>query len=150
MSDHFIDLQTANRRKQVLTVDDNPLNMKLFSALIESQGYEALEADNATQGLDLARRHHPALIVMDIQLPDISGYDAIRMLKAEQSTRDIPIIATTAFAHHADQEQIKQSKCDGFLAKPISISEFLTLINALIAPACFSDDGSARLADTAA
>lgn len=136
------------RKRVVLVVEDTPLNMKLFAALIESQGYEVLEAVAGMQGVALAREHHPDLIVMDIQLPDISGYEAMRILRAEDETSAIPIIVTTAVAHHADAELLKQSKCDGFLAKPIQIAAFSDLINTLIARAS-AQSGPAHSADTA-
>ncbi len=119
-------------RKCVLIVEDNPLNMKLFSAMVEAQGYEVLQAIDGSHGLDLAHRQHPDLIIMDIQLPDISGIDVTHSLKADASTRDIPIIATTAYALRGDEEKIRASGCDGYMAKPIAISQFLELIEILM------------------
>jgi two-component system cell cycle response regulator DivK len=115
-------------RKRVLIVEDNPLNMKLFSAMIAAQGYEVLQAKNGSQGLDLAQRQHPDLIIMDIQLPGMSGLEVTQNLKTDDATRDIPIIATTAFALRGDEEKILASGCDGYMAKPIAISQFLELI----------------------
>lgn len=115
-------------RKCVLIVEDNPLNMKLFSAMIAAQGYDVLQATDGVHGLDLAQHRHPDLIIMDIQLPNMSGLDVTRNLKADQATRDIPIIATTAFALRGDEEEILASGCDGYMAKPIAISQFLELI----------------------
>jgi two-component system, cell cycle response regulator DivK len=115
-------------RKCVLIVEDNPLNMKLFSAMIGAQGYEVLQAGDGAQGLDLARRLHPDLIIMDIQLPGISGLEVTRNLKADDSTRQIPIVATTAFAMRGDEEMILASGCDAYMSKPIAISPFLELI----------------------
>jgi two-component system, cell cycle response regulator DivK len=115
-------------RKCVLIVEDNPLNMKLFSAMIGAQGYEVLQAGDGAQGLDLARRLHPDLIIMDIQLPGISGLEVTRNLKADDSTRQIPIVATTAFAMRGDEEMILASGCDASMSKPIAISPFLELI----------------------
>ena len=115
-------------RKCVLIVEDNPLNMKLFSAMIAAQGYDVLQATDGANGLDLAQHRHPDLIIMDIQLPSMSGLDVTRNLKAEEATRDIPIIATTAFALRGDEEKILASGCDGYMAKPIAISQFLELI----------------------
>jgi two-component system cell cycle response regulator DivK len=112
----------------VLIVEDNPLNMKLFSAMIAAQGYDVLQATDGANGLDLAQHRHPDLIIMDIQLPSMSGLDVTRNLKAEEATRDIPIIATTAFALRGDEEKILASGCDGYMAKPIAISQFLELI----------------------
>jgi two-component system, cell cycle response regulator DivK len=115
-------------RKCVLIVEDNPLNMKLFSAMIAAQGYEVLQASDGSQGLDLAQRKHPDLIIMDIQLPSMSGLEVTQNLKSDNATRDIPIIATTAFALRGDEEVILASGCDGYMAKPIAISQFLELI----------------------
>jgi two-component system cell cycle response regulator DivK len=115
-------------RKSVLIVEDNPLNMKLFSAMIAAQGYEVLQATDGAHGLDIAQSRHPDLIIMDIQLPTMSGLDVTRKLKADAATREIPIIATTAFAMRGDEEMILASGCDAYMAKPIAISRFLELI----------------------
>ena len=112
----------------VLIVEDNPLNMKLFSALIGAQGYEVLQAVDGAHGLELAQRCHPDLIIMDIQLPSMSGLEVTRNLKGNDGTRDIPIIATTAFAMRGDEEMILASGCDAYMSKPIAISPFLELI----------------------
>ncbi|MGC2411608.1 MAG: response regulator [Stellaceae bacterium] len=119
-------------RRCVLIVEDNPLNMKLFTAMIASQGYIVLQASDGRGALDLARREHPDLIIMDLQLPDMSGLDVTRTLKAHAATRDIAIIATTAYALRGDEEKIRASGCDGYMAKPIAVSEFLGLIESLI------------------
>lgn len=116
------------QRKCVLVVEDNPLNMKLFSAMLAAQGHSVLQATDGSHGLDLAQRRHPDLIIMDIQLPDMSGIDVTQNLKADEATRGIPIIATSAFALREDEERIRASGCDGYLAKPIAISEFLELV----------------------
>ena len=122
----------ASTRGCVLIVEDNPLNMKLFSAMVGSQGYDVLQAGDGRAALDLARRHHPNLIIMDLQLPDMSGLDVTRSLKADDGTRDIAIIATTAYALRGDEEKIRASGCDGYMAKPIAVSNLLDLIDALI------------------
>ena len=122
----------ASTRGSVLIVEDNPLNMKLFSAMVGSQGYDVLQAGDGRAALDLARRHRPNLIIMDLQLPDMSGLDVTRMLKADDDTRDIAIIATTAYALRGDEEKIRASGCDGYMAKPIAVSNLLDLIDALI------------------
>jgi two-component system cell cycle response regulator DivK len=124
----------ANARKRVLVVEDNPLNMKLFSAMIAAEGYEVLEAKNGQHGLELAQRQHPDLIIMDIQLPGMSGLEVTQSLKADAATRDIPIIATTAFATRGDEETIMASGCDAYMAKPIAISQFLELIESFMTP----------------
>jgi len=122
----------ASRRRCVLIVEDNALNMKLFSAMIASQGYDVLQAGNGRGALEIARQQHPDLIIMDLQLPDMSGLDVTRSLKAGEDTRDIAIIATTAYALRGDEEKIRASGCDGYMAKPIAVSEFLGLIDSLI------------------
>ena len=124
----------ATSRRRVLIVEDNPLNMKLFSAMLAAQGHDVLQATDGRIGIELAHRQHPDLIIMDVQLPgDLSGLDATVSLKADGDTRDIPIIATTAFAREFGEEQIRASGCDGYMAKPIAISEFLDLVDALLA-----------------
>ena len=115
-------------RKRVLIVEDNPLNMKLFSAMVAAQGYDVLQAGNGSQGLELAQRQHPDLIIMDIQLPGMTGLEVTKNLKADEATRDIPILATTAYALRGDEEKIMASGCDAYMAKPIAISQFLELI----------------------
>src|SRR6266446_9762017 len=122
----------ASTRKCVLIVEDNPLNMKLFSAMIESQDYDVLQASDGRAALDLAHQQHPDLIIMDLQLPDMSGLKVTRSLKADSATRDIMIIATTAYALRGDEEKIEASGCDGYMAKPISVSDLLELIDALL------------------
>src|SRR5579862_3177435 len=132
--------QMADRRqaehaaagKCVLIVEDNPLNMKLFSAMVAAQGYQVLQATDGARGLYLAHRRHPDLIIMDIQLPGMSGIEVTHSLKADDDTRDIPIIATTAFALRGDEETIRASGCDGYMAKPIAISQFLEMLEAFI------------------
>ncbi len=116
----------------VLIVEDNPLNMKLFSAMIGAQGYEVLEAADGSRALDLARQRHPDLIIMDLQLPDISGLEVTHSLKGDDDTREIPIIATTAYASSGDEATIRASGCDGYMAKPIAISEFLELVESFM------------------
>jgi|SRR5579862_368795 len=122
----------ARARRCVLIVEDNRLNMKLFSAMIESQGYDVLQAGDGGAALDLARRQHPDLIIMDLQLPDMSGLDVTRSLKAGSDTSDIAIIATTAYTLRGDEEEIRASGCDGYMAKPIAVSDLLDLIEALM------------------
>ena len=121
-------------RKSVLIVEDNPLNMKLFSAMVAAQGHQVLQATDGSHGLDLAQRQHPDLIIMDIQLPGMSGLDVTRMLKADEATRAIPIIATTAYALRGDEDNIMASGCDAYMAKPIAIAQFLELLETFIAP----------------
>src|SRR5712692_6107338 len=114
--------------KCVLIVEDNALNMKMISA----QGYEVLQAEDGSHALDLAHLRHPDLIIMDLQLPDMSGLDVTHSLKAADDTHEIPIIATTAYALRTNDATIRDSGCDAYMAKPIAISEFLELVESLI------------------
>ncbi len=110
--------------KCVLVVEDNPINMKLFGVMLAADCYDMLMAENGTKGIDLAREHRPDLIIMDIRLPGISGLDATRVLKADERTRRIPIIAVTAHAMPGDEARILHSGCDRFLPKPIPAAQF--------------------------
>ena len=111
--------------KTVLIVEDNELNMKLFRDLIESQGYRTLRTGEGLTALSLAREHRPDLILMDIQLPAISGLEVTRWLKAEPRLASIPVVAITAFAMRGDEERIRDGGCAAYVAKPISVSKFL-------------------------
>ena len=115
--------------KCILIVEDNPLNMKLFSAMVAAQGYGVLQAPDALHGLDLAHREHPDLIIMDVNLPGMSGLEATQLLKADPQTRDIPIIITTAYEY---DDEIRASGCDGYMSKPISVADFVELIDSLM------------------
>jgi two-component system cell cycle response regulator DivK len=115
----------------VLIVEDHPLNMKLFRVLLHSRGYETIETKDGHAGLDLARADDPDLIIMDIQLPDISGLEIIRALKGDDRTRDIPIVAITA-AMPEEETNIRAAGADAFLRKPISGAEFLRIVRSLL------------------
>ncbi|MEM9232866.1 MAG: response regulator [Pseudomonadota bacterium] len=111
--------------KKVLVVEDNELNMKLFHDLLDVQGYIVLQAENGPDALLLAREHHPDLILMDIQLPEQSGLDVTREIKADEDLREIPVIAVTAFAMKSDEQRIRDGGCEDYIAKPISVPVFL-------------------------
>ena len=111
-----------------MIVEDSELNMKLFHDLLEAHGYRTICTRDGLKVLDLAHKHRPDLILMDIQLPDISGMEAARRLKDDAETRTIPIIAVTAFAMSGDEVQILASGCDAYLSKPFRIDELLTLV----------------------
>jgi len=119
--------------KRILIVEDNELNLKLFRDLLEAHGYETLETKDGMEALRLAHESHPDLILMDIQLPEISGLDITRRLKAEVETRDIPVIAVTAFAMRDDEQKILQAGCEAYISKPISIMPFLETIKKFLA-----------------
>jgi two-component system, cell cycle response regulator DivK len=114
--------------KTVLIVEDNELNMKLFNDLLEARGYRVVQTTSGHEVLNLARIHKPDLILMDIQLPEISGLDVTSWLKEDEELKAIPIIAITAFAMKGDEERIRKGGCEGYLSKPISIPRFLETI----------------------
>ena len=114
--------------KTVLIVEDNELNMKLFNDLLEAHGYATLQTRSGVEGVELARTHRPDLILMDIQLPEVSGLQVIMWIKNDQDLKHIPIIAITAFAMKGDEEKIRQGGCDAYLSKPISVVKFLETV----------------------
>ena len=118
-------LELSELPKTVLIVEDNELNMKLFNDLLEAHGYETLQSHNGHDALDLARKYHPDLILMDIQLPERSGLDVTRDIKADPTLSDIPVIAVTAFAMKSDEQRIRDGGCEDYLAKPISVPVFI-------------------------
>ena len=120
---------------KVLIVEDNLANMKLAAFLLQSAGHTVLSATNAESGLTLARDQQPHLILMDIQLPGIDGLQATLLLKGDDATRSIPVIALTALAMKGDEERIRAAGCDGYIAKPMGIQEFLTAVSAYLIPA---------------
>ena len=117
----------------ILVIEDNPANMTLALFLLESAGHTVLKAVNAEVGLTLARAERPDLILMDVQLPGMDGLEATMLLKADEATRKIPVIALTALAMKGDEERIRAAGCDGYIAKPMRYKEFLTAIAAHLA-----------------
>lgn len=115
---------------RILIVEDNPSNMRLAVFLVESAGHTVLRAVSAEMGLGLARTEHPDLILMDIQLPGMDGLEATALLKADPSTRAIPVVALTALAMKGDEQRILAAGCDGYAAKPLSRHTLLTTIGA--------------------
>lgn len=113
---------------KILIVEDNPANMKLATFLLESADYTVIRAVNAEVGLTLARDDHPDLILMDIQLPGMDGLQATALLKADDATRSIPVIALTALAMKGDEERIRLAGCDGYIAKPLDYKDFLSVV----------------------
>jgi len=119
--------------KTVLIIEDNELNMKLFADLIRAEGHRVLESGDGVQGFQLARQERPDLIVMDIQLPAISGLEITRWLKEDAELAHIPVVAVTAFAMKGDETRILNGGCEAYLAKPISVASFLGTIRRLLA-----------------
>lgn len=120
--------------KTVLVVEDNSLNMKLFLALLHAAGYDTLACANGVDGESVARRERPALVVLDIQLPDIPCTEVARRLKNDPSARDVPILAVTAFALAADRDAVLASGCDHYLSKPFMPTQFIEKVLDLIGP----------------
>ncbi len=118
--------------KTVLIGEDNELNMKLFHDLLEAQGYGTLQTKDGLEALQMARDHHPDLILMDIQLPEVSGLEVTKWLKEDDGLKSIPVIAVTAFAMKGDEEKIRQGGCEAYIAKPISVSRFLETVETFL------------------
>ncbi len=118
--------------KTVLIVEDNELNMKLFNDLLEAHGYRVLQTREGLSALDIAREHKPDLILMDIQLPEVSGIEVTKWLKEDDDLRDIPVIAVTAFAMKGDEEKIREGGCEAYISKPISVASFLQTIDGFL------------------
>lgn len=121
--------------KTVLIVEDNELNMKLFHDLLEAHGYSTLGTRNGAEAFDLARNHRPDLILMDIQLPEVSGLEVTRRLKDDPELSAIPIVAVTAFAMRGDEERILEGGCEAYLSKPISVGKLLETVRHFLGPA---------------
>lgn len=119
-------------KKTVLIVEDNELNMKLFNDLLEANGNATLRTRSGVEAVALARDHRPDLILMDIQLPEVSGLEVTRWLKEDEALKHIPVIAITAFAMKGDEEKIRQGGCEAYLSKPISVAKFLETVNAFL------------------
>jgi two-component system, cell cycle response regulator DivK len=117
----------------VLIVEDNAANMALATFLLRSAGHTVLTAIDAETGLTVARREQPQLILMDIQLPGMDGLTATVLLKGDDLTRGIPVIALTALAMKGDEERIRAAGCDGYIAKPLAYKDFLATISAQLA-----------------
>jgi|SRR5580658_890252 two-component system cell cycle response regulator DivK len=115
--------------KTVLIVEDNELNMKLFNDLLETRGCRIVQTRNGVEAVKLARETRPDLILMDIQLPEVSGLEVTQWLKDDESLRSIPVVAVTAFAMKGDEEKILQGGCEAYLSKPISVAKFFETVD---------------------
>lgn len=114
--------------KKVLIVEDNELNMKLFHDLLDAHGYETLQTRDGIEALEIARKNRPDLILMDIQLPEVSGLEVTKWIKEDDNLRSIPIVAVTAFAMKGDEEKIREGGCEAYISKPISVTQFLETV----------------------
>jgi two-component system cell cycle response regulator DivK len=119
---------TLLQKKRILIVEDNDLNLKLFRDLLSANGYETIETKEGLEAIALTHSMQPDLILMDIQLPEISGLEVTKRIKADEAIRHIPIIAVTAFAMRDDEEKILKAGCQAYISKPISISDFLVAV----------------------
>jgi two-component system cell cycle response regulator DivK len=120
--------QVLPMQKTILIVEDNELNMKLFNDLLEAHGYKTVQTRSGVEAMELTRKYRPDLILMDIQLPEVSGLEVTKWIKDDESLRHIPVIAITAFAMKGDEEKILQGGCEAYLSKPISIVKFLETV----------------------
>jgi two-component system cell cycle response regulator DivK len=122
----------ANNAKTVLIVEDNELNMKLFNDLLEAFGYATVKTRDGRKAVELARTHKPDLIIMDIQLPEISGLKVTQLLKEDPELAGIPVVAVTAFAMRGDEQRIRAGGCEAYLSKPISVASFMETVRRFI------------------
>jgi len=128
----------AKRRrsgKTVLIVEDNELNMKLFHDLLDAHGYQTIQTRDGLEALKLARAERPSLILMDIQLPEVSGLEVTRWLKDDDELRSIPVVAVTAFAMKGDEQRIREGGCEAYISKPISVAMFIDTVRQFIGEA---------------
>lgn len=119
--------------KTVLVVEDNELNMKLFHDLLEAHGYDILQTKDGMEALKIARDERPDLILMDIQLPEVSGLEVTKWIKEDDNLKEIPVVAVTAFAMKGDEEKIREGGCEAYIAKPISVANFLETVQRFLA-----------------
>lgn len=117
-----------NVKNKVLIVEDNELNMKLFDDILGAHGYLTFKTGDGRKVLEMARQFMPDLVLMDIQLPEVSGIEVTQWLKADLELKHIPVVAVTAFAMKGDEEKIRQSGCEDYISKPISIVEFIKVV----------------------
>ena len=120
--------------KKVMIVEDNELNMKLFHDLLEAHGVETIQARDGKNVLALARQHKPDLVLMDIQLPEVSGLDITKWLKEDDELKSIPVIAVTAFAMKGDEQKIREGGCEDYISKPISVIKFIETVQKYLVP----------------
>ena len=118
--------------KRVLIVEDNAISMEFLCELVEAEGYRVLAATSGSEALSMARAEHPDLILMDIQLPGIDGLTVTRTLKAQQDTKEIPIVGISAYASHEDIDRALEAGCMAYLPKPLDMPRFLNLIKQLL------------------
>lgn len=115
--------------KKILIIEDNALNMKLFNDVLVANGYETLQSFTGLDVIENCEKFSPDLVVLDIQLPEISGFDIIKIIRAHDTFKHLPVLAITAFAMHGDEKKILDSGCSAYLSKPISVGHFLDQVD---------------------
>ncbi len=120
--------------KLVMIVEDNDLNLKLFRDLLEAHGFRTMHTRNGMDVMPLARDFNPDLIIMDIQLPEVSGLEVTKWLKSDAALKHIPVIAVTAFAMKGDEEKIRAGGCEDYLSKPIAVGKFISTVKRYLEP----------------
>lgn len=123
---------TQSQTRKVLVVEDNELNMRLFCDLLDAYGFRTFQCRDGAKAVEIARQEQPDLIIMDIQLPEVSGLDITRWLKDDDKVAHIPVLAVTAFAMRADEKRVREAGCEGYLSKPIQIATFIKAVEALM------------------
>ena len=124
---------SANRGRRILVVEDNALNLELVRDILTAEGYEVLEAADGPTGVAVALAERPELILMDLQLPGLDGFQATQQIRADPKLRDVPIVAVTAHAMKGDDDRARAAGCDGFVAKPIQVREFVATVERYLA-----------------
>jgi CheY-like chemotaxis protein len=122
------------KEKTILIIEDNKMNMEMATDLLEIANYNVLQAENAEDGIQIAKEKHPDLILMDIALPGMDGLEATRVLKKEKQTKDIPVVALTAHAMKDDNDEALKIGCSGYITKPINTRTFATAIGHFFSP----------------
>ncbi len=119
---------------RILVVEDNEGNLELIRVVLEMAGHEVIGAPSADVGLLAARKAHPDLILMDMHLPGLDGYEATRIIKADETLKDIPVIAVTAITEREDEERVRACGCEGFIAKPVDTRSLASQIKGFLKP----------------
>ena len=118
--------------KRILVVEDNDLNRRLFCDVLQAGGFDVESVADGTAAIDTARAFFPNLVVMDIQLQDVSGLDLITTLKSDTTLADVPVLAVTAYAGKGDEQRIREIGAEGYLSKPVSIGPFMAAVKGLV------------------
>ncbi len=117
-----------NNDKTILVVEDNEMNLELVTDILKAEGYTVIQAQSGSEALEMAKTERPDLILMDIQLPEMDGLEVTRLLKKDDSTKNIIVIALTAHAMRGDEAKARDAGCSGYIAKPINTREFVKVI----------------------